>query len=244
MKKWVFLFLLISQNVFSQDFESKVIQLHYLQAKKVMQLINPLLNENEQMSGTGQTLIVKVAPNTLTQIRDVIHKIDVPPVTFDIAIYQGDPDWLSSQNSHSITYSTQPPSEKLRSQSVKVMNGEAAIISSNQEMPIVSAVGIGFVTGVEYRQHTVKNGYLVQPVLQGSHVKLKIKRLREQVDPAGGQQFDNQQLDTTVLVPLNKWVVLGSAEGEQNNEKSSISYTAGRSFSQNSSIYIKITLLQ
>lgn len=243
MKKWLFWLLLITGNVFSQDLNTKVIQLHYLQAEKVIQMIKPLLDEDDKVSGSGQTLIVKATPKTLTQIRYIIHQIDVPPVTFKVSIYQGDPDWLSSQNNHSIVYSTQPQSEKNRSQSVNVLNGEAAMITNNEEMPIVSSVGVGLFTGIEYEQHQVKNGYLVRPILEGSQVKLTIKRIREQVNPAGGQQFDNQKVDTTVLIPMDKWVLLGNAEGDQEQDKSSISYSAGQSFSQQSSLYIKVSIM-
>lgn len=121
----------------------------------------------------------------MTQILTVVHQIDVPPVTFKVSIYQGDPNWLSTQNENSVTYSTQSPSEVLRSQSVKVMSGESAFVSTGEEVPIVSAVGAGFLAGVSYQQHEIKNGLLVQPTMRGSQVKLKVIRVREQQNAAG-----------------------------------------------------------
>ena len=141
MKRWLIGLLFLASNAFAQTMMTKVIELNYLQANKVIQLIQPLMQTGERVSGSGETLVVKVSPQTLTQIRDVLHKIDVPPVTFNIAIYQGDPNWLSSQNSNSVVYSTQPQSEQLRSQSVKVMSGESALISTDQEVPIVQCGG-------------------------------------------------------------------------------------------------------
>ncbi|TRG14565.1 type II/III secretion system protein, partial [Salmonella enterica subsp. enterica serovar Agona] len=82
IKRWLLVILLISGSAFSQQMITKVIELNYLQADKVIQLIQPLLQTDEKVSGSGQTLIVNVSPQTLTQIRNVLHKIDVPPVVF------------------------------------------------------------------------------------------------------------------------------------------------------------------
>lgn len=245
MRLWVIGLLLIASNAFSQSMITKVIDLNYIQADKVIQLIQPLIqtDDGEKISGSGQTLVVDVSPQTLTKIRSVLHQIDVPPVTFNISIYQGDPDWLSQKNKNDVVYSTNPQSQLQRSQSVKVMSGESAFISTGEEVPIISSVGVGFFTGVDYQQHNIQNGLLVQPVLQGNQVKLSVKRVREQENAAGGQQFDNQQVNTTVMAPLNKWVPLGTAEGIQDTDTSSTSYTAGRSFSQNSTLYIKISVV-
>jgi hypothetical protein len=245
MNKWLIGLLFLAGNAFSQQMITKVIELNYVQADKVIQLIQPLIqtDEGEKISGSGQTLIVVVSPSTLTQIRDVLHKIDVPPVTFNIVVYQGDPGWLSEQNNNDVVYSTSPQSEVQRTQSVKVMSGESAFVSTGEEVPIVTTVGVGFYTGVGYQQKNIQNGLLVQPVLQGNQVKLSVKRVREQENAAGGQQFDNQQVNTTVMAPLNKWVPLGSAEGNQNTDSSSTSYTAGKPFSQNSTLYIKVSVV-
>ncbi|WP_454782909.1 type II/III secretion system protein [Legionella sp. WA2022007384] len=239
---WLISLLLLAHNVFSQTI-TKVIELHYVPVEKVIQLVQPLLQTGEKISGSDQTLVVQVSPETLTQIRTVLHQIDVPPVTFNISIYQGDPNWLSAQNENSVTYSTNSPAEVKRSQSVKVMNGESAFVSTDQEVPIITAVGAGFFTGIEYQQHQIKNGLLVQPVMRGSQVELKLRRVREQQNPAGGQQFDDQNIDTTLMVPLNKWVSLGSPEGTQDTDSTSVSYTAGRPFSQQATLYVKVTVV-
>ncbi|KTD56489.1 secretin N-terminal domain-containing protein [Legionella shakespearei] len=244
LRLWLMGLLLVTSNAFAQDMITKVIQLNYVPASKVIQLIQPMMNSGERISGTGQTLVVNVSPDTLTMIRDVLHKIDVPPVTFNISVFQGDPNWLSSQNNNDVIYSTNPQWQVQRSQSVRVLSGESAFVSTAQQIPIVSAVGVGFFTGVDYQQHNIENGILILPVLQGSQVKLSVKRVRQQQNVAGGQQFDNQQINTTVMAPLNKWVSLGSAEGAQNNtSSSSTSFTAGRPFSQNSTLYIKVSVV-
>ncbi len=245
MNRWLIGLLFLAGSAFAQTTITKMIELNYIQADKVVQLLQPLIDsdEGERISGAGQTLIVVVNPPTLTKIREILHQLDVPPVTFNISIYQGDPNWLSQQNNNDVVYSTNPQSQAQRSQSVKVMSGESAFVSTGEQVPIVSSVGVGFFTGVSYQQHNIQNGLLVQPVMQGNQVKLSVKRVREQGNAAGGQQFDNQQVNTTIMAPLNKWVPLGSAEGAQNTNSSSTSFTAGRPFSQNSTLYIKVSVV-
>lgn len=243
MARWLIGLLLLTSNAFSQTMITKVIELNYLPAEKVIELIQPLVSDGEKISGSGQTLIVKVSPQTLTEIRDVLHKIDVPPVTFNITIYQGNPNWLNSQSDNDVTYSTQPHSQNPRSQSVQVMNGESALVSTGKEVPVVSAIGFGFYSGVAFQQQNIQTGILVLPVLQGSQVKLTVRRIREQNNSIGGQQFNNQHIDTTIMAPLNKWISLGSAEGTANSDPTTRTYSAGRSFSQNSTLYIKISIV-
>lgn len=242
MRTWLLGLLLLANQAYSETMMAKVIPLQYIQANQVIQLIQPLLGADEKVSGSGQTLVVKVNPQTLTQIRDVIRQMDVAPVTFLIEIHQDNPNWLNQQNQNSVTYSTQPQSETLRNQAVKVLSGESAFVATDAEVPIVSAVGVGFFTGIAYQQHQIKNGLLVHPVMQGSQVKLQLKRVREQANPAGGQAFDNQKVETTLMVPLKKWVSLGSAQGWQKMDSSTTVYTAGRSFSNNATLYVRVSL--
>ncbi|MFT4059000.1 MAG: type II/III secretion system protein [Legionella sp.] len=235
--------LFIATQVFSQPMITKMIQLHYISAEQAIKIMQPLMQSGEKLSGTGQTLIAKVSEQTLTQMRTVLHQVDVPPVTFNISVYQGDPQWLSTQNDGSVNYSTQTQSQMLQSQSVQVMNGDSALVAMNQEVPIVTSVGAGYFSGISYQQHQIRNGILVHPVLRGSQVQLNVRHLREQANPAGGQQFDNQKIDTTVMVPLNKWVSLGNPEGAQTTDNSSTYYNAGNTFAQQSALYIKVTIV-
>lgn len=244
MKKWIFSLLFVAFNAYAQDLITKVVPLHYVEANQIIRLVKPLLGADEKISGEGQTLVLKVSPQTLTQIREVIRQLDVAPVTFLVEIHQDTPDWLSAQNSNTVTYSTQPQSETLRNQAVKVSSGESALVATDTEVPIVSAVGVGFYTGIAYQQHQIKNGLLVHPTMQGSQVRLEVKRLREQANPSSNQSFDNQKIDTTLMVPLNKWVMLGSAQGWQKMDSSATVYTAGRSFSNNATLYVKVSLAQ
>lgn len=248
MKRMLILVLLfLAQTVFADDFITKVINLNYRSANDTITLLKPLLKAGEEISGSGQTLIVKVSPDTLTQLRTVLHSIDVPPVTFNVTIFQGPADWLSAQNEDTETISTNSTSNQQSSQSVNVMNGESALVSMGEEIPVVTSVGAGFwETGVNYQQHQTQRGLLVQPSLAGNQVKLLVKRLRSQQNSQmqGSQQFENQNIETTLMVPLDKWVALGSAENAATAESNDISLSVGNRFAQSATLYIKVNKIQ
>lgn len=246
MKKWSFALMFIVITAFAQPtMITKVIQLNYQNADHIIQLIQPLLGDGEQISGSGQTLVVKVTPDTMTQLRAILHKLDQPPVTFQISIYQGDPDWLSQNGDNDITITTPSHSDELQHQTVTVMNGESAFVSTGEDQPVLSSAGIGFWgTGVSYDRRLTQNGFLVEPTLQGQQVKLRIRRIREQDSPVVNQQFDSQQVVTTVMVPLNKWVPLASPQGSEPVDSSTQIIRAGNQFTQNSTLYIKVNVVQ
>ncbi|KTC85212.1 type II/III secretion system protein [Legionella brunensis] len=245
MKKWLLGLFFLATNVFAQPLMTKVIQLHYQNADTVIQLVQPLLQDGEQITGTGQTLIVKVSPKTLTQLRTILQKIDQPPVTFEITVFQGDPDWLSTQNDNTTVISTSSQQNQQRRQSVQVMNGESAFVSTGQDQPVISSVGIGWWgPGITYDRRMVQNGLLVEPVLQGQKVKLTVRRIREEDSRVSNQQFNDQQVVTTVMVPLNQWVSLASPQGDAPADSDTQVIRAGDQFSQNSTLYIKVNIVK
>lgn len=240
MKRWIICLFFIATSVVAQPLISKVIQLHYLSANEVLQLIQPLIKKDEQASGAGQTLVLKVSPETLTDIRSVLQKIDLPPVTFNVTVYQGPANWLQQQNT--VVYSTNSSMQTPPSQSVSVVNGQTALVSMDNQIPIVRAVGV-FFPGVLYEQYPVQTGLLVRPVLRGSQVELTVSRIRQQQNIPASQQFATQQIDTTVMAPINKWMSLGTTNGMAITDDNSTVYSTQSSFRRNSTLYIKVSII-
>lgn len=227
----------------AQTLLSKSIELHYLQAEQVVELIKPLMKSGEQIKGAGQILVLSVSPQTLTEIRAILKKIDVPPVTFDITVYQGDATWLQTRGNR-VVYSTRSQTQSPPSQSVKVMNGQTALVSMDNQIPIVKAVGLGFFPGVVYQQYNIQTALLVRPLLQGSKVQLTVKRIRQQQNAPVGQQFGQQQIETTIMAPIDQWISLGTTNGDNNLNQSSTVYSTRGSFVKNSTMYIKVSMVK
>lgn len=243
MRRWFIISFFVATHAIAQSMVSKVILLHYLDSSECISLIQPFISANEIVSGSGQSLVLHVTPQTLAKIRMLVHQIDVPAKTFKIAVYQGPADWLNQQKKQE-TYSTNLQINNPASQWVQVMNGQKALISMDKQVPIIKAVGFAFFPGVIYQQHRVQTGLLVQPILKGSLVQLTISRTRQQQAIQGYQQFDQQQLDTTVLIPLGQWVAIGAATNSSEESTSGVLYTTKNAFLQQSTLYIKAILVR
>lgn len=243
MKIGYLLFFLLAGSACAAPMITKVIDLHYQNAAQVIELVKPLLNEGEQITGSGQTLIVNVSLTTLTMLRQVLHRLDVPPVVFEVTVFQGDPDWLSTQDGYTTTISTASQTTQRRRQSITVMNGESAWVSTDESQPVIRSVGVGLWTGVTYDRHLVQNGLLIEPTLQGNKVKITIRRVRQQTSPVNNQVFDEQKVETTLLIPLDQWVALASAQGSAPAEPGTEVIHAGNPFTQNATLYIKVRVI-
>jgi len=232
--------ILLSSSLAAQNIQ-KVIELHYKSAQEIERLIQPLLQEGDKISGEGNTLVVNVSPKTLTSIRAVLHRIDVPPVSFEVSVYQGTPNWLNNQRAGTKVISTQSNKEQQRYQTVQVMSGESAYISTGTNQPFISGVGVGlWTTGVDYERRNVKSGLYVSPSMQGSKVKLTVRKVRDQINNVDNQVVNEQDYMTTMMMPVNQWVALGSAQGQQPEKTGTRVYTAGNSYGQHSTLYIKV----
>ncbi|QDQ39807.1 type II/III secretion system protein [Legionella geestiana] len=247
MKKvWLLMALLLTGTAFAEDEGniSKVISLQYQDASVIIPLVKPLLQPGDKISGSGQTLVVNVSPQTLTSLRAVLHQVDVPPVTFEIAIHQDTPQWLS-QVSNTVVYGSNSQQIQLNNQSVRVMNGQSAFVSTSQNVPVIQSAGIGWWTGVDYARMNVQNGVFLLPKLQGQQVQLQVRRARDEQQPANQQQFTNQNVDTTLMVPLDTWYSLGSAEGSNsaNPTGNAAVYSAGAQYGDNSTLYVRIHIV-
>ena len=231
---------------FAADLITKVIPLNYMNAGEAEQALNPLLSQGETITHTGNQLILNVSPDTLTKVSSVLHQIDIPPVVFNILVHQDQANWLSTSDNNDIVYGTTGTNNTSgNSQSVQVMSGSSALISTGSNVPVVSSVGAGdWYSGVTYERMDVKEGFLVKPQLVGSQVKLIISRVNSRADNIDAQQIDTQNVNTTTIVPLDEWVKIGSSWQADLLSKPStdIVYSAGASYQDKATVYIKVSI--
>jgi len=245
MKKFILIILamLIAVPVYAKELV-KVIQLHYKTVDQVLPLLTPVLADGAKASGQGSTLVIKTTADNLTQIRYLLHKIDVPPTQFLIAIRQGNQHSNTTNLGNVIEYNTQSNSYQLQTQQVKVMAGETAFIKTGQQVPVIESAGYGWWTGVAYQRRNVSQGFWVEPTRQGSQVLLKIYRLRERIGRTTQQNIDYQKMMTTLRVPLNKWVALGATRSNGGlNQSNVIVYQTGDRYKQTSDLFIKVSII-
>jgi len=88
------LLLLVSMNAWS-DMLIETIQLHNRSADEVIPIVEPMLDEEGSLTGTGYKLIIKSTPSNITQIRTLIEEIDINPRNLKISVSYRD---QSNQN--------------------------------------------------------------------------------------------------------------------------------------------------
>jgi hypothetical protein len=245
MWKWIFVWCLFITAAFAADLITKVIPLSHIDAKTAEQALKPLLKPGESISSSGDQLIVNVSGQTLSTVDTVLKGLDVAPVTFNVYVHQDQANWLDQDNSDNISYGTTSQNTSANSQYVQVMSGSSAFIAMGSNVPVVSSVSGGIWNpGVSYQREQVNQGILVEPQLQGDQVKLKIRRMNDQVDNSNAQQINNQNVDTTTMIPLDQWVKLGSSGQADNSDPDSVSYNAGANYQQKGTLYIKVTVVK
>lgn len=232
-------------NAYAANQLVKVIHLNYKTASEVIPLLTPALIEGAKVSGQKNTLVIKTTPQNLTQIRYILHKLDVPPIMYLIAIRQGNLHGNHTNLGNVIEYNTQSDDYQLRNQKVKVLNGETAFINTGQQIAQIESAGIGWWnTGVTYQRRNVNQGFWVEPHRQGHAVLLKIYRLRERSNPQLAQTIDYQTTMTTLRVPVGQWVEIGSSRSQgMENSNDSVIYQTGNRFTQTANLYIKVSIL-
>lgn len=160
---------------------------------------------------------------------------------FEVSIHQGPADWDGSVDEDVRVYSAGSRQKAADTQAVVVNEGSSAFVSMGSTRQILSGASVGWNTGVSYRQDQIQEGFYVVPQMQGSGVKLTIKRIRERQNPINQDQDQNAYYQTTVTVPLNQWTLIAAAAA--NNDSSShatVSYGTQASFGDSGNLYVKV----
>lgn len=217
----------------------EVIVLRHQTAESLAPALRPLLAPGGAVSGQGSTLIVRSTPDNIEQLKSVIQKLDVPRRQFLITVRQAH-DNRTSQYGGSIdgdfgdgrtrviigsssserrirVYGTDKREEANEGQTLRVMEGNWATISTGQSIPVVSQTttsgpgGSQTQQSVEYKN--VDTGFEVKPRMTGDdNVVLEVRPFRAR--PSSGGVIKQSQLSTTVSGQLGQWITLGGI-GEQ-----------------------------
>lgn len=242
MRLSCFVFLFYSAFVFAGELLHKVIPVTYANPQSLVSALNPVLQSGESIAVFNNNLIANVSPETLTNIRAMLHQLDVPAPVFLISIHQDSDAWAPDEDQQASIYSTDGKDSQTNIQSVQVENGAYALISVGQNVPVLSQVSAGWVTGVGYDRMKTDNGFLIKPELQGDKVRIQIKRFKAGQDNMNAQNINTQGMQTSTVIAMNQWVKLSSVGGsDENASADATTYQAGGSSSSPTTLYIKVT---
>ncbi len=246
MKKWMFFLVLLSQMAFAAPFVSKVIPIHYVKPDLLVKTLQPMLKKNESISRFENNLVVNVSAETLTTIRPIIHQLDKPKPVFHISIHQDSDNWLKEGYAKADVYSTSSTRAEKDNQSIQVMSGASAFVSTARNYPVLQYGGIGwFGPSVGYERMQSEKGFFIKPVLQGQKIRLSIKRTYSEQDQVNSQVNNQNAFETTTVVPLNQWVKLSETHApDEQKSAESYSFHAGGNQGYKGSLYIKISIVR
>lgn len=223
------------------DEDFKVIELHYRSAEEILPMLQPLLGSTSALTGRGFQLIVKAPTAEMKQIKAIVAQLDRAPQQLLITVEQVADHTLSQRGagvSGSVdlrVHSTGGQDESTLRQTLRVMEGQEAFISTGQDVPVAESAPVicGADTlssgSVEYR--AVRSGFIVLPRVNGETVTLTITPQRMQHRGNQGGAIDVNAASTTLNGPLGEWIEFGAVENSERIEKDTIVRSTAREHS-------------
>lgn len=223
------------------------IPLQHRSADELIPLIKPLVGAGGGVSGKDYLLIVRATEEQIEQIESLIDALDKPPRRFLISVEQVRDDNRAHQqvgadgrvvigndgaNSRVIVHGAKTSDRSGGSvrQQVSVMENQSAYIQLGQRIPDGSRLWVSPLFGVGLEESTswieVSTGFTVTPrLLPENHVQLTLRVQGETPSNRGSgtpQSIQTSNMETSVRIPLNEWVTIGSADEASSHSSGAI----------------------
>ena len=226
---------LLGNNAFSAESIIEVIPLNYRPASEILPLLAPLLGNSAQLIDNGSNLLVKTTPDRLAEINAIVKQLDKRQSNLVITVIQSRQTTADELNAaagirlHAAIddpsksggriighiYQTQDKDADQNTQTIRTLEGVAALIKAGNVYPRQNFSGYGYPTTTEYTEATT--GFEVIPRLVGQQVILSVSPWSDKMNGRG--QIETQNAQSTIRVNLGEWTELGGI-GETNNSSS------------------------
>lgn len=222
----------------AMDGSIEVVELHYRPAEELIPMLQPLVGEAGAVTGRGFQLIIKSPAAELGQIKSIVAQLDRAPKQLLITVEQV-ADHALTQRGSAVSgsvdlrvHSTQDHNESTLRQTLRVMEGQEAFISTGQDVPVAESAPVMRDAevlspgGVDYR--SIRSGFIVLPRVNGDVATLTItpQRMRQRVDQGGA--IDVQAASTTLSGQLEEWIELGAVENRERVDENTIVRSTAR----------------
>lgn len=203
-----------------------VIPLQNRPAAEIQNLLAPLLEADEGVSGDGFQLIVKASPARLESIRTLIRSLDTRLHNLIISVLQNSRKTAEQLNAeasisasssgiqlHGLSANSRDIASKRNNQQIRTLEGQAAHIRIGQIRPVDNVTiydsGYGYPSiGVNTQLHEASSGFAVIPRLQANNeVLLDIEPWSEHFLRNGA--IARQQVQTSIRTRLGEWIEIG-----------------------------------
>jgi len=231
-----------------------VIDLKHRTVDEVLPVLQPLVGKDAALSGIDYRLLVRASDEDVTRIREALTVLDRAPKQLLVSVRYARQSEIEREHlSASGHIGTNGSQVTLRAgsdrgsrdvgnvSSVRVLEGQAAYVSSGERVPTISA---GLISqrraGAVIGEREVTSGFQVQPRINGNAVTLDVGAQQEQLR---GGVIATQSVNTSVMGKLGDWLTLGGVNETTNSRSAGIGSQRIETASDQQRLWIKVELV-
>lgn len=259
----VIISLIIGNTPCRAEMILEVIQVNNRPAAEIQPLLQPLLDANDQVIADGSNLIVKTSLERLAEIKSLINSLDSRQHNLLITVLQNSqisadelnaaarariniPANDASKTTAAISghvYQTQDKTTRANTQSIRTLEGNAAVIKIGNSTPVQNvqtySSGYGYPTIATNTEFVdTSTGFSVVPRLTGDQVTLEVSPWSERMGSRG--VIHSQAAQSSLRVNLGEWVELGGITENSSQSSSGRSANIRQTGTSRMHILIKV----
>ncbi len=230
--------ILFCTALLAKTTKMEVIQLYNRPAVEVIPIVKPFMPQNTILRPDGYRLIVKTSPQGLATLKDMLKNIDIAPKNLLITLRRGEgqKQYKEEHVLNNIPLTQKQQRKKVNySQSVRVMDGQAAMIQFGRKVPFAMTTASGATTTT---LKPVTTGMYVTPRVMGKRVQLTLQTYTNKTQRGGN--IRTQQVQTKIVIPMGEWVNLANFIGRHNADIQRILHGSIASGSNSQDLYIRV----
>jgi len=242
-----------------------LIDLRHRLAEEIIPVLEPHLEEDEGLSGSGNRLVLRASPERAAELRQLIRQLDTERRQLRISVRRGRlessrrselsggaavelEEGGSAVDAQLRVLETAEKRRNRHTQSLLALEGTPVYIREGIAFPVatqrqlVTPEGLVVTDRVEYMD--TFTGFHAIARVQGDEVVVRISPSRERLSAEGGGQIEHDALVTEVRGPLGSWLAIAET-GEQRRETArGIVHRTRTRASDGQTLWIKVDLAQ
>ena len=255
------------------DYPIEVIELHSRSYEEILPVIQSFVGSGGTVTGMGNKLVIKAAPERVSEIKRLLVDLDRPPKRLQITVGKGEDRARSSSgyrasadikagNSQISINSPGVPVDSSRAhvrlhdrnstktqssqQFVQAMEGQSAYIGSGLRVPLQTTERY-YGGGLPYQRSTTQ----LHDVTRGFYVVPRVSgdtvtlEIAQHDDKPGRRHgvIDTQRVDTVVRGRLGEWIDLGGLDTTRSDSQGGIGRSVNTQEGQLQGIQVKVECL-
>ena len=255
------------------DYPIEVIELHSRSYEEILPVIQPFVGSGGTVTGMGNKLVIKAAPERVSEIKRLLVDLDRPPKRLQITVGKGEdrarsssgyrasadikagnsqisinsPGFpVDSSRAHVRLHDRSSTTAQSSQQFVQAMEGQSAYISSGLRVPLQTTERY-YGGGLPYQRSTTQ----LHDVTQGFYVVPRVSgdtvtlEIAQHDDKPGRRHgvIDTQRVDTVVRGRLGEWIDLGGLDTTRSDTQGGIGRSVITQDGQLQGIQVKVECL-